>query len=89
LRADFSPEGIEAHEAGAARERRRQRQAAVRAQVGVEAGGGDLPGGPGAGKRKGATLADESDVGSSEDEDDEGGGGGGLDVYRRRMRARI
>lgn len=88
LRADFSLEGIEAHEAAAARERRRQRHASER---------GGAPGGPppGAGvgpgmKRKAEPTAfvgeSDSESSGSDGEDD---GGGGVDVYRRRMRARI
>jgi hypothetical protein len=85
LRADFSAEGVEAHEAAAARERRRQRHAAERA-----AGGGGPPGAPpgggfGAGGAKRPAPAYDSESGSSGEE----GGGRGQDVYRRRMRARV
>jgi cleavage stimulation factor subunit 3 len=90
VRADFSIEGIEAHEAAAARERRRQRHAAERGAAGAPGGG--PPGGPGGfpPKRKApmgvpGMGGDDSDSDSSGGDDD----GAGMDVYRRRMRARI
>ena len=87
-RADFTPDGIAAHEAAAARERRRQRRAA---EMGAAPGGGGAFGGAPAGAAPGgAPLAgqkrpmEEFDSGS----EDEGGGhmSGGMDIYRMRRK---
>lgn len=86
VRMDFTPEGIEAHEYAAAKERRRQRQAAFGQGV-------FIPGAAGSAKRKvGHEAAPTLEY--SDSESSEGGGGdgdeeGGADVYRRRMRARV
>ena len=91
LRADFSAQGIEAHEAAAARERRRQRH-----QIsGVESGPDHQNLNTTRMKRKlvhgaveGINQSPESDTESSEDDGDDDLATG-LDIYRRRMRARV
>lgn len=95
LRADFSPEGIEAHEAAAARERRRQRHQTSDRQMGSAGGPVGQAGGPAGIKRKAGyeaslapILAPESDTESSDEEDDEDELAETLDVYRKRMRSR-
>jgi cleavage stimulation factor subunit 3 len=89
MRMDFSPEGIEAHELNAARERKRQRRTA-QGEPGGDGGG--FGGGGGGGKRKaehGLQPPQMIDSESGESSDDDDGEGAGLDVYRRRMRSRV
>ncbi|KAG7671919.1 hypothetical protein Ndes2526B_g07151 [Nannochloris sp. 'desiccata'] len=93
MRMDFSPEGIEAHESAAARERKRQRRNAQGPPGGSGGDGGGAGGFSAGGKRKAehglqpAPMVDSESGESSDDDDD--GGGAGLDVYRRRMRSRV
>lgn len=89
LNTDFSLDGIDAHEVAASKERRRQRIASGRGMGGASG----APAAGVAGKRKledgglGGGVFDESDSGGSDDDEEDDMDD--VDVYRRRMRARV